>query len=155
MCHQLEAEWTPLFQCCIYFGVIMRALISRIDRLTVTTGAKLKRLINMTLFRHMPICNDAGEGWLCGGVALDYPPRGEWFYGRHAFQFLCSTQLSPCSSCILTSPLLFFLLHLAPNVFASLSSSACKIPSPSDCHHILVSWSADSSSFKEEPCCPN
>lgn len=61
ICHQLEAEWTPLFQSCIYFGVIMCALISCIDRLTVTTGAKLKRLINMTGFRHMPICNDAGR----------------------------------------------------------------------------------------------
>lgn len=39
----------------------MRALISCIDRLTVTSGAELKRLINMTGFWHMPIYNDAGK----------------------------------------------------------------------------------------------
>lgn len=37
-----------LFRCCICSGVIMRASISCIDKLTVTTGAELKRLINMT-----------------------------------------------------------------------------------------------------------
>lgn len=45
----------------IYFLLIMRALIRCIDRLKVTTGAKLKRLINMIEFWHMPICNDAGK----------------------------------------------------------------------------------------------
>lgn len=40
------------------FHVIMHALIGCIDKLTVTTGAKLKRLINMKRFWHMPICND-------------------------------------------------------------------------------------------------
>lgn len=45
----------------IYFDVIMHALIGRIDRLTPTTEAELKRLINMTGFWHMPISNDVGE----------------------------------------------------------------------------------------------
>ena len=57
----VEAEWTPLFQGSIYSDVIMHTLISCIDRLTVTTGAELKRLINMTGFQNMPICNDAGK----------------------------------------------------------------------------------------------
>lgn len=56
-----EAEWTPLFQGSVYSDVIMHALISCIDRFTVTTGAELKRLINMTGFQNMPICNDAGQ----------------------------------------------------------------------------------------------
>lgn len=39
--------------------VILHALIGCLDVLTVTTGAKLKKLINMTGFWHMSICNDA------------------------------------------------------------------------------------------------
>lgn len=38
---------------------IIRALIQRIDVLTVTTESKLKKLINTMRYHHMPIFNDA------------------------------------------------------------------------------------------------
>ncbi len=136
-----------LFRCCICFDVIMHALIKCIDRLTVTTGAELKRFINMTGIRHMPICNDGGEAD-CVEVLQLIILREESDFTVSMF----SNSSAACSS----FPLPAYLYNSISLHFCSMCScpscSAFKLPS--NTHHMLVSSNTDSSSSKRSHIAP-
>lgn len=90
----------------------------------------------MTGFRHMPICNDTGKAD-CVEVQQLIILREESDFTISMF----SNFIAACSSLPLlpVSSHLYFTTFFSLDMFPSLSWSALELPSPSDCHHVLVS----------------